>query len=63
MNNFLSNYGRGSSDFFVKKCEEGHLIDFLTHKGLSINYVDKNEGMKSTLFSALALTLFSSESS
>ena len=32
-------------------------------KGLSKNYVAKNVGMKSTRFSALAQTLFSSESS
>ena len=39
------------------------LPKFARFKGLSKNYVVKTVGMKSTRFSALAKTLFSSESS
>ena len=45
--------------FLVKKKD----FDYRLRKGLSINYVDKDVGLKSARFSALGQTLFSSEPS
>ena len=55
-----SNFKR-NFEFFVLYLTQENLQNYcFLSKGLSINYVDKNEGMKAARFSVLAETLFSS---